>query len=382
MKIDRHNYEEFFLLYLDNELSIEDKKQVEAFVKENPDLEEEFLMFQQSKLIADDSIVFDAKETLMKEEDSFINMANYEEWLVLYADNELTASEKAAVEKFAAQHPHVKEELALFEKTILQPEKIVFANKEILYRKEEKVRVVVMRWWKVAVAAVLILGIGFTTYSVLNNDKASVDPTSDNGNGVAVNTDNSKSGSNSKNSSTTTVDTKNDETESKVTPAIKDEAPQQNSLAAENIKKIDKKKYNNNKENNSNSSLAKQDDKKTVKPDENAIAQNTIDNNNTTNTTATPEVETRTLLTNVASIDNTRPSAMQQQNINGSIVTTVKLETPNEVDRGAVASNNDKNSKLRGFFRKATRFIQRTTKINPANDDERVLIGGMAINLK
>src|ERR1700741_1437635 len=119
-------------------------------------------------MIADDSIVFNAKKKLMKEEGSFINMANYEEWLVLYADNELTASEKAAVEDFAAQHPHVKEELALFEKKRLQPEKIVFANKEVLYRKEEKVRVVAMKWWKVAVAAVLILGLGFTTYSVMN----------------------------------------------------------------------------------------------------------------------------------------------------------------------------------------------------------------------
>ena len=45
-------------------------------------------------------------------------------------------------------------------------------------------------------------------------------------------------------------------------------------------------------------------------------------------------------------------------------------------------TDNNENKRLRGFFRKATRFIERTTNINPANDDNKVLIGGMAINLK
>ena len=45
-------------------------------------------------------------------------------------------------------------------------------------------------------------------------------------------------------------------------------------------------------------------------------------------------------------------------------------------------ASNTENKKLRGFFRKATRLIEHATNINPADDDNRVLIGGMAINLK
>jgi len=101
MKIDRHNYEEYFLLYVDNELSVDQKKQVELFVKENPDLEEELVMLQRSRLIPDDKIVFNEKHLLMREENnSFINVSNYEEWLVLYVDDELNEKEKLAVEKF------------------------------------------------------------------------------------------------------------------------------------------------------------------------------------------------------------------------------------------------------------------------------------------
>ncbi|HEY0432645.1 MAG TPA: hypothetical protein VGC95_02160, partial [Chitinophagaceae bacterium] len=66
MKPDRHNYEEYFLLYVDNELSPGEVKEVELFVRNNPDLEAEFQLLQQSKLPADDSIVFDNKDQLFR----------------------------------------------------------------------------------------------------------------------------------------------------------------------------------------------------------------------------------------------------------------------------------------------------------------------------
>ena len=48
MNINRNNYEEYFLLYTDNELSEAERKMVDAFVAANPDLQEELLMLQQS----------------------------------------------------------------------------------------------------------------------------------------------------------------------------------------------------------------------------------------------------------------------------------------------------------------------------------------------
>jgi hypothetical protein len=40
-----------------------------------------------------------------------------------------------------------------------------------------------------------------------------------------------------------------------------------------------------------------------------------------------------------------------------------------------------KNKKNRGLFRKAVRFFEKNTNINAANDD-RLLVGGLAIKLK
>src|SRR5450432_3370112 len=67
--ITRHNYEELFLLYVDNELSSAERESVEAFVKENPDLKEEMEALQQCRLIPVDEVSFGNLEPLLKEED-------------------------------------------------------------------------------------------------------------------------------------------------------------------------------------------------------------------------------------------------------------------------------------------------------------------------
>ncbi len=51
-----------------------------------------------------------------------INHDNYDTWLMLYLDNELTAAERAAVEAFAKENPAVQEELDGLRETMLQPE--------------------------------------------------------------------------------------------------------------------------------------------------------------------------------------------------------------------------------------------------------------------
>ena len=58
IQINRHNYEEFFLLYVDRELSAAERMAVEQFVQENPDLKEELDALNQTTLVEDIKIQF------------------------------------------------------------------------------------------------------------------------------------------------------------------------------------------------------------------------------------------------------------------------------------------------------------------------------------
>src|ERR1700694_4023430 len=112
MRIDRQNYEEYFILYVDNELTAAQRVLVEEFAQKHPDLEEELVLLYQSTLTPDKNVVFAGKEELLKEESiSFVDLSNYEEALLLYVDNELPAEEKLRVEKLAEQNPQIKREL-------------------------------------------------------------------------------------------------------------------------------------------------------------------------------------------------------------------------------------------------------------------------------
>lgn len=100
MLINRHNYEEFFILYMDNELDPAARRMVEDFVQLHPDLKEELDILLQYKLVPDGHIVFDGKEELMKENGQpQISITNQEEWFSLYIDDELLPDQRRQVVK-------------------------------------------------------------------------------------------------------------------------------------------------------------------------------------------------------------------------------------------------------------------------------------------
>jgi hypothetical protein len=155
MKVNRNNYEEFFLLYADDELNPQQRAEVELFVQQNPDMAAEMEIVQQMKLEPEDGIVFPDKSILFKTTDVDININNYEEFFLLYIDRELDAAADDKVEKFVLQHPGLQEEFTLLKQTVLQPEAITFADKSSLYRKEER-KVGYLYFTRFAAAAALI----------------------------------------------------------------------------------------------------------------------------------------------------------------------------------------------------------------------------------
>ncbi len=180
--INRNNYEEFLLMYVDNELTAQERAAVELFVQQNSDLLPELKTLQQTVLSVEDAVLFGGKAGLLKINSS-IGIDNYEEYFLLNIDNELDAAGKHEVEKFVLQHPKLQEEFTLLKQTVLEPEHIVFEDKRSLYKKEER-RVIPFAWMRLAVAAAVI-GFAVLVWWLMpegknNNELANTKPVKEN----------------------------------------------------------------------------------------------------------------------------------------------------------------------------------------------------------
>ena len=357
MIIDRHNYEECFILYWDNELTSSQKQAVENFVKENPDLEQEFKILGQTRFTPDNNIHLEEKEFLLN--NSFINITNYEEQLLNYIDEEVTTEQRKEVERFAGQYSAVKQELALLQKTKLQPEaEVVFPDKSILYRREEKVRVISMTWFRVAVAAAIILIAGFATFRLVNTNK--------NGDTPPV----------------ARVEKSNDQSSKKANSL----SNPGNSITKESLVKGNEKspKEQTIDKNNNQNRVDKNDDQKPLiaqrenknhLPEERMISDRSIANptDNASDIALIPKAnnEAQEFETNKTNIGN--PS--------------VTISSPISFAKIDDVSNDDNFGKKEGggikeFLRKTTRVFERRTRIQTTTDDNKLLVGAFAVSLK
>src|SRR5882757_7747545 len=169
--ITRYNYEEFFLLYVDNELSAADRQIVERFVAENPDLKEEWDLLLQCRVRPDHHLVFTDRGSLLKQEGA-VDADNYEEYFLSYIDGELEEEDRRSVEEFVSRHPSRLAELERLRQTVSVPDNtILFEHKELLYKKE-KARRIVLFPWRIAAAALVAGVTGLLIFNSLKKGKA------------------------------------------------------------------------------------------------------------------------------------------------------------------------------------------------------------------
>lgn len=155
MNINNENYEEYFLLYADNELSAEQRKIVEMFVKSNPPLQKEWDELMATIQAPDPVSLIDKSFLFKRPVDGFIDEFNYEKRFVEYHDGELSDEEKSFVQSFLSEHPSIKNEFNLVSQAYLTAEEqIVFPDKELLYHKGRVVRYGI--FLRLAAAAVFI----------------------------------------------------------------------------------------------------------------------------------------------------------------------------------------------------------------------------------
>jgi anti-sigma factor RsiW len=158
LRIHRDNYEEFFLLYIDGELTAPEMASVEHFVEQHPELKPELQRLMETRLNPE-PVSFEGKESLLRPA-GCVGPENIEELQVQWLDDELDAATAADVEAYTLAHPQAAAGLEALKKTKLPPEHIVFPDKASLYRYDQKpVPRLPLYMKRMAAAAALLLAV-------------------------------------------------------------------------------------------------------------------------------------------------------------------------------------------------------------------------------
>lgn len=153
MKIDRSNYESFFMDYLEGNLPDDKVMEIRNFLKNNPDLNSELEAISKFRLMHE-QVSFPDKKTLYKNEEEEINQ--FENNCIAYYEGDLSESETRAFLQNIKNDKSKEASFRLMQKIHLEPETaIVYPDKNQLKKKNKPV----VYWWISGAAAVLLIAL-------------------------------------------------------------------------------------------------------------------------------------------------------------------------------------------------------------------------------
>ena len=158
-KINRHNYEAYFLDYLEGNLSAEEKHDLLVFLDQNPDLKKELDLDLAQVSLDPSATVFADKASLKVEDDAVLSMITVDAWMIESVEKNLTASKQQELDDFIKKH-QLEKTYTAYQSTILKPDlNEVFAEKRKLKVATGIVIPMYARVAAVAAVAVFIISI-------------------------------------------------------------------------------------------------------------------------------------------------------------------------------------------------------------------------------
>lgn len=170
MEITQHNYEHYFLMYIDNELSATEMVEVSDFIMQHPNYANKLQELQQLKL-SPDNIIYENKFSLYK-------LSEQDEQCIAYLENEMTNEEKASFESEISTDIYLQTNVKQWQATFITPPTTIEIDpnfKNSLYKKSAQIKplwtnATFKRW--ATVAAILIVVIGFNLFNTKNKQEA------------------------------------------------------------------------------------------------------------------------------------------------------------------------------------------------------------------
>ncbi len=166
MKINHTNYEHYFLMYIDNELSAEERAAVNDFIMQHPNYSNKLQALQQLK-INPENITYKNKFSLYK-------LSEQDEQCITYLENEMYSEEKAIFESKLSANIYLQSNVKQWQGTFLTTPTNIEIDPDFrnsLYKKSTQIKplwatATFKRW--ASVAAILIVVIGFELFNAEN----------------------------------------------------------------------------------------------------------------------------------------------------------------------------------------------------------------------
>lgn len=171
MKINKGNYEQFLIDHMDGRLDKSLLPELKEFLEANPDIKEEFKDLELITTQTDENIIFENKSQFLKKEiKSFkkINEANFEDYLIVFHENDLSASEKRDVEEFIELNSQLRNDLNLFKIVHATPDlNIKYLEKNNLKKKLFFRRIPLYQTIGIAASIIILIGL----YSIFQTNQ-------------------------------------------------------------------------------------------------------------------------------------------------------------------------------------------------------------------
>lgn len=171
ININRNNYEEYFLDFLDGQLSPSEENIVWIFLTENPDLKAELELIKNEISITNQA-VYNQKDELKKS--IFLNRltsTNFDELCIARLEGDLTEKEKIHFDDFILQNPSRKKDYQLYELTkITSDTEVQFNSKRILKKQEKKTLVRFSNFTLISIAASVLFLIALFLFAPQENE--------------------------------------------------------------------------------------------------------------------------------------------------------------------------------------------------------------------
>jgi len=156
--INRNNYEEYFLDFLDGKLSPSDENLLMLFLNENPDLKSETELFETYEVFTE-NVYLENKSGLKKSGIlSNVTSNNFDELCIARIEGDLKKRETVEFDKFITENEKREKEYNLYRLTKIQADNfVVFQNKENLKKREKKAFVLKSNYQWISIAASIII---------------------------------------------------------------------------------------------------------------------------------------------------------------------------------------------------------------------------------